>query len=161
MFLREIQTTFPKSTPENSPCRTPSSAKYQTSSSSALVHVEYDAGLDRHEVDSRPDALGNFTVVMRVPQDNEIGFSNVIRVRFVDDDRSMVMETAMQRISHGQISLSPASGREGTSITITGEGFPRYALVDAVEFRGREITPVPRPVTDGSGQVVFTVRIPG
>ena len=135
-------------------------AENTNSGSRILVHVEYDAGSHRHEVDSRPDPLGNFAVVLKVPQDDEIRMSNTIRAWFVDDDGVMVTETFTHRISQGEITLSSGSGEEGSSLVITGEGFPRYAAVDVVEFGTREITPIPRPVTDGSGRVAFTTRIP-
>ena len=136
-------------------------AENANTGSAFLVHVEYDAGSHRHEVDTRPDALGNFTVVLKVPQDDEIRMSNTIRAWFVDEHGSRVVETVTHRISRGSISLDPQSGGEGASLTITGEGFPRYARVADVEFGGRDITPVPRQVTDGSGRVIFKVRIPG
>ena len=62
---------------------------------------------------------------------------------------------------NGTISLSSGSGTEGIVLTIMARAFPRYSMVDAVEFGGREITPVPKPGTDPAGQAVFDVRIPG
>ena len=71
------------------------------------------------------------------------------------------MDTFTHRVPQGTVSFSAASGGEGSSLTITANGFARYTRVDKVEFGDREITPVPFPSTDTDGNGSFDVRIPG
>ena len=125
------------------------------------VMVEYDAGVDKDDDDVEPDALGNFTVILEVPEDAGIPSNNTVRVKFLEDDRSQVLDTFTHRVPQGTVAFSATRGGEGSSLTITANGFARYTRVDLVEFGDREITPSPHPSTDTNGNAEFSVRIPG
>ena len=125
------------------------------------VEVEYDAGVDTDDDDIEPDALGNFTVILEVPEDAGIPSNNTVSVKFKDDDDDDVLDTFTHRVPQGTVSFSATRGGEGSSLTITADGFARYTRVDLVEFGDREITPTPNPSTDTNGNAEFPVRIPG
>ena len=125
------------------------------------VEVEYDADVDTDDDDVEPDAVGNFTVILEVPEDAGIPSNNTVSVRFKEDDDSEVLDTFTHRVPQGTVAFSATSGAEGSSLTINADGFARYTRVDLVEFGDREITPSPNPSTDTSGNAEFSVRIPG
>ena len=125
------------------------------------VEVEYDADVDIDDDDAEPDALGNFTVILEVPEDAGIPSNNTVSVKFHEDDGSEVLDTFTHRVPQGTVSFSATRGAEGSSLTITANGFARYTRVDLVEFGDREITPTPNPSTDTNGNSEFTVSIPG
>ena len=125
------------------------------------VMVEYDAGVEKDDDDIEPDALGNFTVILEVPEDANIPSNNTVSVLFHDDLDAQVLDTFTHRVPQGTVAFSASRGGEGSSLTITANGFARYTRVDLVEFGDREITPSPNPSTDTSGNADFSVRIPG
>ena len=125
------------------------------------VKVEYDADADKDDDDVEPDALGNFIVILEVPEDANIPSNNTVSVRFNEDDGSEVLDTFTHRVPQGTVSFSVSSGAEGSALTIRAKGFARYTRVDLVEFGNREITPTPNPSTDTNGNAEFSVQIPG
>ena len=132
------------------------------SNSDVEITVVYDAGdgeMDDDDVD--PDGLGNWTVILEVPEDAGIPSNNTVTVQFIDDTGATVTETRTHRVPQGTVDFGAASGAEGSLLTITAEGFARYTSVDEVMFGDRDITPSPKPSTDTTGDVEFQVRIPG
>ena len=125
------------------------------------VKVEYDADAETDDDDVEPDALGNFTVILEVPEDAGIPSNNTVSVRFNEDDGSEVLDTFTHRVPQGTVSFSVSQGTEGSALTIKAKGFARYTRVDLVEFGNREITPTPSPSTDTNGNAKFSVKIPG
>ena len=131
------------------------------SNSDNEVTVEYDAGVEKDDDDIEPDALGSFTVILEVPEDANIPSNNTVSVLFHDDVDAQVLDTFTHRVPQGTVAFSASRGGEGSSLTITADGFARYTRVDLVEFGDREITPSPNPSTDTNGNSEFSVRIPG
>ena len=131
------------------------------SNSDNEVMVEYDAGVEKDDDDIEPDALGSFTVILEVPEDANIPSNNTVSVLFHDDVDAQVLDTFTHRVPQGTVAFSATRGGEGSSLTITADGFARYTRVDLVEFGDREITPSPNPSTDTNGNAEFSVRIPG
>ena len=125
------------------------------------VTVEYNAGSDTDDDDIKPDAFGNFTVILEVPENANIPSSNTVSVKFTDDENAEVVDTFTHRVPQATVSFSATRGAEGKSLIITAEGFARYSRVDLVEFGDREITPSPNFTTDTNGNAEFSVRIPG
>ena len=125
------------------------------------ITVMYDADGEIDDDDVEPDGLGNWTVILEVPEDASIPSNNTVTVQFLDDTGATVTETRTHRVPQGTVSFGAASGAEGSLLTITAEGFARYTSVDEVMFGDRDITPSPKPSTDTTGDVEFQVRIPG
>ena len=67
------------------------------------VFVRYDAGVDSDDDDVEPDALGNFTVILEVPEDANIPSNNTVSVWFFGDDGSQVLDTFTHRVSQGTL----------------------------------------------------------
>ncbi len=125
------------------------------------ITVMYDADGDVNDDDVEPDGLGNFTVILEVPEDAGIPSNNTVTVQFTDDRGATVTETRTHRVPQGTVSFGAASGAEGSLLTINAEGFARYTSVSEVMFGDRDITPSPKPSTSTTGDVEFEVRIPG
>ena len=64
-------------------------------------------------------------------------------------------------VPEGIITLSETSGGPGSSITINGEGFKSFVPVSLVKVGTLDVTPAPKPSTDGNGMMSFVVTIPG
>ena len=125
------------------------------------IEVEYDAGDgDTDDDDVEPDGLGNFTVILEVPEDAGIPSNNTVTVQFTVGGHTVV-ETRNHRVPQGTISFGATSGTEGSLLSITAEGFARYTSVDEIMFGNRDITPSPKPSTGTTGDGEFEVRIPG
>ena len=132
------------------------------SNSDVEITVVYDAGAgETDDDDVDPDGLGNWTVILEVPEDASIPSNNTVTVQFMDDNGATVTETRTHRVPQGTVTFGAASGAEGSLLSITAEGFARYTSVDEVMFGDRDITPSPKPSTNTTGDVDFDVRIPG
>ena len=125
------------------------------------VTVKYTSGSEMDDDDAEPDGLGNWTVILEVPEDASIPSNNTVTVTFKDDDQGTVTETRTHRVPQGTISFGASSGGEGSALTITATGFARYTSVDEIMFGDRDITPSPKPSTGTTGDAEFDVRIPG
>ena len=126
------------------------------------IEVVYDAGNDKTTtVSSVPDASGRFEVQLRVPTTASIPSTNTVKVTFEDEDGIAVVTTVAHEVPEGLITLSETSGGPGSAVNISGEGFKAFVPVKEVNIGTIEITPAPRPTTDGNGMVSFDVIIPG
>ena len=126
------------------------------------IEVVYDAGNDKTTtVSSVPDASGRFEVQLRVPTTASIPSTNTVKVTFEDEDGIAVVTTVAHEVPEGLITLSETSGGPGSAVSISGEGFKAFVPVKEVNIGTIEITPAPRPTTDGNGMVSFDVIIPG
>ena len=126
------------------------------------IEIVYDAGNDKTTtVSSVPDASGRFEVQLRVPTTASIPSSNTVRVSFTDEDGVPVVTNVAHEVPEGLITLSETSGGPGSTVNISGEGFKSFVPVKEVNIGTIEITPAPRPTTDGNGMVSFDVIIPG
>jgi hypothetical protein len=125
------------------------------------VEVTYDAGDEMDDDDVDPDALGNWTLILEVPEDATIPSSNTVKVEFLDDNDSPVLQTKTHRIPQGTVAFDRNTGPENSALTISAKGFARYTSVDSIEFGDREITPLPKPSTDTNGNGEFEIRVPG
>ena len=61
----------------------------------------------------------------------------------------------------GTISVTPTSGPPGSVATLSGQGFRAFLPVQTVTIGPIEVTPAPRPTTDGNGMLSFDIIIPG
>ena len=125
------------------------------------VEVIYDADVEEEEDDVDPDAVGNWTIILEVPEDATIPSNNTVSVQFTDDNRAPVLETFTHRIPQGTISFDRNTGPENSVLTVEAKGFARYTSMDKVEFGDRDILPIPKPSTDTNGNGEFQIRIPG
>ena len=130
--------------------------------SSFNVQVVYDAGNDKETtVSAVPDASGRFEVQLRIPTTASIPSSNTVKVTFEDDGGVAVVTTVPHEVPEGVITLSATSGGPGSTVMISGEGFKAFVPVSQVKIGALDVTPAPKPSTDGNGMMSFSVVIPG
>ncbi len=130
--------------------------------SSFNIEIVYDAGNDKTTtVSAVPDASGRFEAQIRVPSTAAIPSSNQVTVTFEDDADRAVPTSVTHEVPEAEIQLSASSGGPGTQLTINGIGFKAFVPVNVVKIGTVDITPAPKPTTDGNGMVSFSVIIPG
>ena len=130
--------------------------------SSFNVEIVYDAGNDKETtVSAVPDASGRFEVQLRIPTTAAIPSTNTVRVEFEDDDNVAVVTTVAHEVPEGIINLSETSGGPGSTVTVTGEGFKSFVPISLVRVGALDVTPSPKPSTDGNGMMNFAITVPG
>ena len=112
-------------------------------------------------VSATPDAGGSFEAELTVPTGAAIPSTNTIQVEFEESDGEKVTTNIPHVVPEGIISLSTTRGPAGTQVTISGQGFKAFVPVTRVTVGDLEVTPSPRPSTDGQGMVTFSIAIPG
>ena len=112
-------------------------------------------------VSATPDAGGSFEAELTVPTGAAIPSTNTIQVEFEESDGEKVTTNIPHVVPEGVISLSTTRGPAGTQVTVSGQGFKAYVPVTRVTVGDLEVTPSPRPSTDGQGMVSFSIAIPG
>ena len=126
--------------------------------SSVQVSVKYGAG---NEVSATPDSGGRWSATLTVPNNTTIPSNNTVTVSFDDEDDNPVIDTVNHSVPSAVITLTPASGPEGSRVSVVATGFKRYTPLTSVDVGGNPATPVPAPTTDRSGNVEFTFQVPG
>ena len=130
--------------------------------SSFNVQIVYDASNgNTTTVSALPDASGRFETQLRIPTTAAIPSSNSVKVEFEDENDIKVVTTVAHEVPEGIIKLSTTSGGPGSIITINGEGFKSFVPVSLVKVGTLDVTPAPKPATDGNGMMNFDVTIPG
>ncbi len=112
-------------------------------------------------VSALPDASGRFEVQVRIPTTSSIPSSNTITVGFTDQNTVPVVMTLPHEVPEGIVTTSVTSGGPGSVITVMGEGFKSFVPVSLVKIGTLDVTPAPKPSTDGNGMVSFDITIPG
>ena len=126
------------------------------------VEIEYDAGNDKTTtVSAVPDASGRFEIQLRIPTTASIPSTNTVKVSFEDEDDVAVVTTVAHEVPEGIINLSETSGGPGSTVTVSGEGFKSFVPISLVKVGTLDVTPAPKPSTDGNGMMSFDVIVPG
>lgn len=112
-------------------------------------------------VSATPDASGNFEVQLRIPTTAAIPSSNTVKVSFTDADDQVVPMTVTHDVPEGDITLTPTSGGPGSMVNVEGSGFKAFVPISSVKLGSIEVTPSPKPSTDGNGMMSFDVLVPG
>ena len=103
------------------------------------------------------DSSGRFDATVRVPAAAAVLSSNTVRAQVVGFSQ---WATAIHTVPGASITVSPASGRPGTVVTISGEGFPANVLVSSNRAGYIAVLGSPAPVTDGEGRFVSYFAMP-
>ena len=72
-----------------------------------------------------------------------------------------MVTTVAHDVPEGIINLSETSGGPGSTVTISGEGFKSFVPISEVKVGTLDVTPAPKPATDGNGMMSFDITIPG
>ena len=130
--------------------------------SNFTVEIEYEAANGNSiTVSALTDASGRFETQLRIPTTAAIPSSNQIHVRFDDDENVTVPITVPHEVPEGIIQPSATSGGPGSTINISGEGFKSFVPISLVKIGTLDVTPSPKPSTDGNGMMEFVITIPG
>ena len=103
------------------------------------------------------DAYGEFTKVVTIPNTPAIPSTNTITGAISGGGS----KTTSHEIPESSISLDVSEAETGSSVTITGVGFPAYATVGTLTIGGLDVRPTPAPSTDVDGGFTSTVMVPG
>jgi hypothetical protein len=103
------------------------------------------------------DAYGGFTKVVTIPNTPAIPSTNTITGAITSGGS----QTVTHKIGASSIEMDVSEASTGTSVTITGAGFPAYATVGTMTIGGLDVRPTPAPSTDVDGGFTSTVMVPG
>ena len=128
-----------------------------------IDNLDVDVFYDGEEEESvEPDVNGRWQTTIEVPRDATIPSTNVIRVEFGDGKGGFTeIDTYRHRVPRAAVTISPASGPEGSMVTLEGTGFGRFESLDELTVGGNDVTVSPNPSTDRDGNATFTFQIPG
>ena len=117
----------------------------------SVVSIDYDGTL---RLSVTADSLGNWTQAFRVPIDREPGTAGTVTAEGNGKSKSVDHRTLGPTIS-----VTPASGRPGATITINGIDFKAYAPVTAASIGGLTI-PTGATNTDEDGNFTLAATLP-
>ena len=130
--------------------------------SSFSIEIVYDASNgNTTTVSALPDASGRFETQLRIPTTAAIPSSNSVKVTFRDSNGVAVPITVPHDVPEGIIELSTSSGGPGSTVSVSGEGFKSFVPISLVKVGTLDVTPAPKPSTDGNGMMSFDITIPG
>jgi len=122
------------------------------------VALEYTSGTTDTSLGSATaDAYGGFTKVVTIPNTPAIPSTNTITGAITSGGS----QTVTHKIGASSIEMDVSEASTGTSVTITGAGFPAYATVGTMTIGGLDVRPTPAPSTDVDGGFTSTVMVPG
>ena len=99
---------------------------------------------------------------MRIPTTAAIPSTNSVKVEFREDENGVkVVTTVAHEVPEGIVGLSETSGGPGSTVTVNGEGFKSFVPISLVKIGTLDVTPAPKPATDGNGMMSFDITIPG
>ena len=130
---------------------------------STTVTVRYDCGSTSRTVTADPDVSGNFRETLRIPSGCAIPSTNTLSAEIsADGKKTGVVETVTHEIPEGLITIEPGQGTSGSRITLSGEGFRTFEIVEKVEFGGLGTLGGRTINTDGDGNFTITdLLVPG
>ena len=104
-----------------------------------------------------PDFFGEINATVQVPITAAIASNNIVHALIVGFSQ---VATAIHSVPGPSIAVSPLSGRAGTVVTISGEGFPGNAVVSSFRAGNITVSGSPTPVTDDDGTFVSFFVMP-
>ena len=129
--------------------------------SSLVLQVTYDYGGGSVTKVAETDSAGSFSAALTLPHRVGIPSKNLVRVEFSDDDGNRVVASVTHKVGAASISLQPAKGIPGNTVTLSGQGFRSFVPVTSVILGGMDLLPAPQPYTDHAGNVAFKLIVPG
>jgi hypothetical protein len=136
---------------------------------SIIIGVSYaSAGAQTNTATAIPDHGGNWTAVLPVPRDAAIPSTNTVMAEFdlfqaaSPDTKSgtAAVTMATHRVPPAKITLDRVSGPPGSEVTLTAQGFKQFTAVDTLRIGNINLTPSPKPSTDGNGSTILKFMIP-
>lgn len=126
-----------------------------TISASIQISLSY-AGLPFGVVS--PNSSGEIDITLPVPMTASAGSANQVRATRVGYINQFA--TSTHSVPQASITLSPASGMSGSTVTITGENFPAYSAVSDARVREIPVLESTTQRTDKDGRFASTIFVP-
>jgi len=108
------------------------------------------------QVTAIPDTAGNITAQFAVPLTAVSG-----QLVGASDSYGNAAASKTFLIDNAAITLDPASGPAGTTVTVTGAGFQPQSAVTALTIGGGSVLPTSPVVTNALGGFTTTLTVPG
>ncbi len=105
-----------------------------------------------------PNSSGEIDITLLVPMTASAGSANQVRATRVGYLNQFA--TTTHSVPQPSITLSPASGMSGSTVTITGENFPAYSAVSDARVRKIPVLESTTQRTDKDGRFVYTIFVP-
>ena len=117
------------------------------------VDITYD---DKLVATATLDHRGSFKATITVNKDAPVGKTNKITAKIRD---MSISASTVHSVPQRQLAVTPAAGRAGTELLVTGSGFPAFG---GLLFRVAHIWLVPEPpvYSDQYGNFEASIRIP-
>ncbi|MBU2008409.1 MAG: hypothetical protein KJ624_00950 [Chloroflexi bacterium] len=106
------------------------------------------------------DNSGNFAGAVVVPTGLTPGTQNTVTASSTTAAATTVTATATHSIPAGAVTLSVSSANPGSTVRVSGTGFPSYSQVAFLTIGGLSALPLPSPATDGVGSFSANVLVP-
>lgn len=104
------------------------------------------------------DTSGNISGGITVPSPAATGENTITAL----DTTFTLSKTAKFTVGLSTVSLSASSGQQGSTVVITGDGFPTYSQGTAsIIYAGGPYTAPPPVYTDAAGKFTYSLMIPG
>ena len=129
--------------------------------SSVNLRIYYDVGERFTVTSAEPDAFGNFSQEILIPLRTPTPSSNFVRVEFDDDNGITVVTSAPHEVPGATVAVNPDAGPPGTEVTLNGEGFRKFAKVNAVLIGELNVAPGGTVTTNANGEFSLTFLAPG
>ena len=129
--------------------------------SSVNLRIHYETSVGSVITSAAPDANGNFSQEVRIHLKTPAPSSNTVRVEFNDDDGAAVVTTTSHEIAGAAVTLTPEAGPPGTPVSLSGQGFRKFAPVNLVKIGAMDVTPGGSETTDANGEFTLTFLVPG
>ena len=140
--------------PDESPIASTITVSGRGFASTERVEVLYNGVIE--EI-GRTNSTGEFSLTLTVPSTAGVGETNLVEVT-VRNQETITAET-IHRTPKPTITV-PLEGHVGSLITISGNNFRSFAVLNAVDIGGQRATPSPAPATDRHGCFEFQTRVP-
>ena len=132
-----------------------------------LVLVTYgstgDASKDTRVGSALADSRGNIDLSFDVPASAQIGKEEKVTAEArvtVDNVEVVVDAQATHTTPEAVVTADPSDASPGDSITISGANLPLHSNVSELKIGDTDVTPSPKPLTDGNGSFSATVTVP-
>ena len=114
------------------------------------------------------DSRGGFATEITVPGSAPIGKSTTVTARVeanatvkAEENNDIVVEAEEKHSTPAAvITTSPDEVVSGQPLTISAENLPLHSNVNVLKIGGTDITPSPKPLTDGKGAFSASVTVP-
>jgi len=105
-------------------------------------------------ISTTPDGSGNIAAAITVPADAAAGYASVSAA----DQKNNSAQSATFTVPGALITVTPATGAAGTSVSVAGSGFAAYTAITVKIGNYKFLS---QPLSDSVGAFTYTFTVPG